>query len=415
MAVPKPLERIERFERFGYGMFIHWGLYSLLGEGSWTQYNRKIPKAEYRKLAKRFTAAAFDAGAIAKLAKSAGMKYICLTTRHHEGFSLYDTRGLSDFDAPHSAAKRDLIAEFVQGCRSEGIVPFLYHTTLDWHQESFENDFDAYLDYLNRSVEVLCTHYGEIGGFWFDGNWSKPDADWHEGKLYGIIRKHQPQAIIVNNTGLEARGGLGHPEIDCVTYERGRPEPMNRENMPKYIAAEMCEVLNKHWGISPNDFNYISPKNVIETLCGCRKVGANLLLNVGPTPDGQIPAYEAAVLRKVGIWLEKTGDLLYKGRPCNVRAENADFALEANGKLYLFIHNLPVALPVVGNAKAAFGGDTNPARRFTRIDRKINSAKWLDNGESLTFSQNVSDGSLTLQPTVYAHGTDLVVRVAELA
>lgn len=411
MAIPKATDRIERFENLGYGMFIHWGLYSLLGRGEWVQEHEKPAKDEYAKLAGEFTAAGFDAAAIAKLAKVAGMKYICLTTRHHEGFSLYDMRGLCDFDAPHSAAGRDLVAEFVQGCRGEGIVPFFYHTTLDWYQESFENDFNAYLDYLIASVEVLCTQYGEIGGLWFDGNWSKPDADWREDELYETIRKHQPEAIIVNNTGLDARGCVGHRQIDSVTYERGRPEPMNREGMDKYLAAEMCEVLNKHWGIAQNDFNYISPKNVIEGLCACRKAGANLLLNVGPTGDGQIPAYEAAVLQKVGAWIGGTGEVLYKGRPCNVRAENVDFALEANGKLYLFIHNLPIS----GSENVVAGGSENPPRQFTGIDRTINSVKWLDNDEMLGFSQDVSDGSFVLNPTPYPYGTDLVVRVAELA
>ena len=142
------------------------------------------------------------------------MRYICLATRHHEGFSLYDTQGLTDFDALHSPAKRDLVAEFVEGCRMYDIVPFFYHTTLDWYQENFEKDFDVYLDYLNKSIEILCTHYGPIGGFWFDGNWSKLDADWKENRLYATIRKLQPEAIIVNSTGLFAQGALGNPEID---------------------------------------------------------------------------------------------------------------------------------------------------------------------------------------------------------
>ena len=150
------------------------------------------------------------------------MKYITLTTRHHEGFSLYDTQGLSNYDAVHSPAGRDLVKEFVEGCRAEGIIPFFYHTTLDWYQESFNKDFEAYLKYLRDSVRILCTNYGEIGGMWFDGNWSKPNEDWKLDKLYGMVRELQPEAMIIDNTGLRNRGEIGHPEIDCVTFEQGR-------------------------------------------------------------------------------------------------------------------------------------------------------------------------------------------------
>ena len=144
MSIPIPEKRIARFEELGFGMFIHWGLYSQIGKGEWIQYLGKIPKEEYIKLKDTFTAKDFSGREIAKTAKRAGMKYITLTTRHHEGFSLYDTRGLNDYDAPHSPAARDLIADFVEGCRAEGILPMFYHTTLDWYNEDFNSDFKKY-------------------------------------------------------------------------------------------------------------------------------------------------------------------------------------------------------------------------------------------------------------------------------
>ena len=410
MTTPLPKKRIEEFEKLAYGMFIHWGLYSILGKGEWIQSNRKIPKSEYVKLKDKFTAEDFDATAIARLAKNTGMKYICLTTRHHDGFSLYDTKGLCDFDAIHSAAGRDLVTEFVDGCRSQGIVPFFYHTTLDWYQESFENDFEAYLDYLIKSVELLCTNYGKIGGLWFDGNWIKPDADWREDELYGTIRKYQTDAIIVNNTGLGARGETGHREIDSVTYERGRPGPINRENAPKYLAGEMCEVLNKHWGIAENDFNYLSPKDVIERLCACRKVGANCLLNVGPTANGRIPDYEAALLCKVGKWIDICGDLFYEGKSSQIISSGNDFALEYNSQAYLFLHELPLE----GDPNVVFGHAADRPRSFTGVQKKISCVKWYDNGEELDFCQDTANGLFTVKPTMYSYGTDLVVRIAEV-
>ena len=157
MAIPIPEKRIADFENMGFGMFIHYGLYSQMGCGEWVMNIANIPVEEYKKLFDTFTAKDFDARKIAKTAKAAGMRYITLTTRHHDGFSLYDTKGLSDYDAPHSPAHRDLVREFVEACREEGLMPMFYHTTLDWYQSSFKNDFPAYLDYLNKSVEVLCT------------------------------------------------------------------------------------------------------------------------------------------------------------------------------------------------------------------------------------------------------------------
>ena len=280
MAIPVPEKRILDFEEMGFGMFIHWGLYSQLGKGEWIQHIHNIPKEEYQKLQSTFTASKFDARHIVRVAKAAGAKYITLTTRHHEGFSLYDTCGLNDYDAPHAPCGRDLIREFVDACNEEGILPMFYHTTLDWYNPDFDDDFPKYLQYLRDSVEVLCTRYGKIGGLWFDGNWSKPGADWEEDALYATIRKHQPEAMIINNTGLSERGYITNPEIDSVTFEQGRPTPMDREGHPKYVAAEMCHTMNNHWGFGAHDCNYKSLAHLIETLCACRKVGANYLLNI---------------------------------------------------------------------------------------------------------------------------------------
>ncbi|MHB0947069.1 MAG: alpha-L-fucosidase [Sedimentisphaerales bacterium] len=409
MTMPVPLPRIERFEKLAYGMFIHWGLYSQLGRGEWVKHIESIPISEYAKLKNTFTAAKFDAKAIARLAKDAGMRYICLTTRHHEGFSLYDTRGLSNFDVMHSPAGRDLVAEFVEGCRMYDIVPFFYHTTLDWYQDSFKNDFNAYLDYLNQSVEILCTHYGTVGGLWFDGNWSRPDADWKEARLYATIRKLQPEAIIVNNTGLFAQGALGNPEIDSVTFEQGRPEPMKRDGMPKYMAAEMCQTMNKHWGIGANDFCYLSPKEIIENLCACRKVGANFLLNVGPTAEGQIPEYETAALRRVGQWVKIHADVIYNGKPYKVNTTGADFALERNGHIYLFIHNLGSG----GDVNVTINERDKSPRAFSGIAQQVKSCKWMDNNQQLSFTQN-SDGLFCFNAAANPYGSNLVIRVADV-
>lgn len=214
---------IKDFEQLGFGMFIHFGLYSMMERGEWNKLSNNVPDAEYEAYAEKFNPKPDWAIEIAKMAKNAGCKYITLTTRHHDGYSLFDTCGLNDYDAPHSCG-RDLVREFVDACRANDIIPFFYHTLLDWREESYKTNFPEYLKYLRRSVEILCTNYGKIGGLWFDGMWDKPNEDWEEDALYGTIRKHQPEAMIINNTGLSARGALGHIELDSVTFERGKPD-----------------------------------------------------------------------------------------------------------------------------------------------------------------------------------------------
>lgn len=407
MAIPVPEQRVEDFEKMGFGMFVHWGLYSLLGQGEWILHQKNIPEGDYRRLMKDFSADRFDGRELARIAKRAGAKYITLTTRHHDGFSLYDTRGLNCYDAPHSAAGRDLIREFVDGCNAEGIVPFFYHTTLDWLHPDYQRDFKKYLQYLRESVEILCTEYGKIGGLWFDGNWDRMDDDWEEDQLYGVIRRYQPEAIIVDNTGLHRPGAMGNPQLDCVTYEQGRPEPMNREGMAKYLAAEMCQTMNRHWGFGRDDFNYKSLAYLIETLCVCRKVGANYLLNVGPDGSGTIPVMQQALLAGIGDWIRTCGSSLYTAKPCGVLGSGKNFALRDGNKLYFYIHDLSV----VGDANVVVDGGNAGEKTFTNLPGSIRNLHWVDNGETLEFRQD--ENSLIMNCTGYDYGVNLVVRVAE--
>jgi len=204
-------------------MFVHFGLYSVLGKGEWAKKALGIDGEEYDGLMNKFDVKKDWAKKLVSTAKSAGCKYIVLTTRHHDGFSLYDTKGLNDFDAPHSSCGRDLVREFVDECNKGGVVPFFYHTLLDWRVPEYNSDFPKYIDYLVKSIEILCSSYGKIGGLWFDGMWDKPNEDWQEDRIYSTIRKYQPEAMIINNTGLSEQGKRGHKEIDSVTFERGNP------------------------------------------------------------------------------------------------------------------------------------------------------------------------------------------------
>lgn len=414
--VPEPAVRVAAFERLSFGMFVHWGLYSLWEQGEWTLNRHGMPAADYLARASELDAKEFSGRHLARLAKRAGMRYVTLTSRHHDGFSLYDTRGLSPHDVSNTPAGRDLIADFVEGCREEGIIPMLYHTTLDWTEPRFASDFPAYLQYLRDSVKLLCTEYGPIGGFWFDGNWSKRDADWEEDALYGLIREHQPEAMILNNTGIGAGGKLGHPEIDSTTFERGRPEPIDRRGHPKYVAGEMCHTLNFHWGIATKDFNYLSPAHVIEELCNCRRAGANLLMNVGPAASGRVPDYEQALLARVGDWVrlhadaeDHTEGALYQGRTAGITGEGRDFGLVLGDVVYLYVFDLTLTADTRAHAESRGPG----ARPFAGLEGSFASARWLDNGEELKLERS-ADGRLTLAATGYPYGTNTVVRVARL-
>ncbi len=401
---------IKNFQEMGLGMFVHFGLYSILGKGEWAKKSLAISDEDYYLLTGQFDPKTEWANELVAVAKKAGCKYITLTTRHHDGFSLYDTCGLNTFDAPHSKCGRDLVREFVDACREQGIIPFFYHTLLDWHEESYKTDFPKYLEYLRGSVEILCKNYGKIGGLWFDGMWNKPDADWEEDALYATIRKYQPEAMIINNTGLDARGVLGNIELDSVTFERGKPEPINMEGSPKFVASEMCEIFGDHWGYAREDLNYKAPAEMIKELVECRKCGSNMLINIGPMGDGSVRPIDAAMLGLMGEWVSYFEEAIRKPRPANVIVDNKseDFLLQDGKNYYLFCLNLPMMADVnVAKYKAENYLDT------FELQDEITSITWLDNKEVVEYVQN--ENKVTVHTVPYSYGRNLVVRVAKIA
>lgn len=400
---------IKDFEKLGFGLFVHFGVYSLLGTAEWAKHLIPVSDADYDRLPEQFQPKADWAEALAKTAKNAGCKYITLTTRHHDGFSLFDTCGLNTYDAPHSACKRDLVREFVDACRQEGIIPFFYHTLLDWHEESYRTDFPKYLEYLRKSVEILCKNYGKIGGMWFDGMWDKPDADWEEDALYATIRKYQPEAMIINNTGLHDRGALGHIELDSVTFERGKPGAINMEGAPKYVASEMCEVFCDHWGYAREDLNYKSPAQMIRQLADCRRYRANMLMNVGPMGDGSIRQMDQAILDLMGSWVRYFDEAIRTPAPTGIEIDGKpdDFILKDGNNYYLFCYNLPM----VADANVAILENAQYESKFSLAD-KIQSVVWMDNGAKVKYTQNEENVTVTTVP--YTYGRNLVVRVAKI-
>ena len=392
-------EYIENFKRLGFGMFIHFGLYSVIGRGEW-YYMQYVPdKNEYESTINKFKITKNWAKNLVKTAKDAGCKYITLTTRHHDGFSLYDTCGLSEFDAPHSPTGRDLIREFVDECNKEGIIPFFYHTLLDWHNPDYNNDFPKYIDYLDKSIEILCKNYGKIGGFWFDGMWDKPNEDWQEDRIYGTIRKYQPEAMIINNTGLNALGQTGHKEIDSVTFERGKPAFVDTSEKP--IAGEVCDALTDHWGYAKYDICLKSPKELIETLVDCRKYDCNLLLNSGLKGNGEMDEGENAAFKRIGMWIKENKNFIYKAKSTDLTAENAD--MMTDGEYY---YAAIKGVLMSANCNVAKFGESKTVTLNT--DKRIVDAEWLDGGKEINLK---TDNSFVCEP--FEYGKSLAVRVVK--
>lgn len=376
----KKLGYIQNFEKLGMGLFVHFGLYSIVGKGEWFKAYYGMDMEKYISLKDKFKVKKTWAKELVATAKKAGAKYITITTRHHDGFSLYDTCGLNDFDAPHSPTGRDLIREFTDECRKAGIVPFFYHTLIDWYNKDFDEDFPKYLAYLRRSVEILCTNYGKIGGFWFDGMWAKKDDDWEEDALYATIRKYQPEAMIINNTGLSECGKTGHKEIDSVTFERGKPAFVDCSE--KYVAGEMCQVLNDHWGYAKEDLNYKSVGELIGNLVDCRRYNCNFLLNTGLMGNGGVRDIDKAILSLVGDWIRANKGFIYDARSADdVEAENA-FCM-TDGKYYY---------AVIGGV--GMQADPNVALNLAAAkvkissDKKVKNAVWLDSGKRFKVKKN---------------------------
>lgn len=397
--------RIEEFRKRGFGLFVHYGPYVQYRHGEWAMNLRGMDQTQYEKQALEFDYSSFDVKHLIRAAKISGAQYITFTTRHHDGFSLYDTRGLSGYDIMHTPNGRDIVKEFADACHENDIMPFFYHTTLDWHNPNFKKDFSAYQQYLRDSIQILCENYGEVGGFWLDGNWSVSAELWDLDALYGTIRKYQPNTIIINNTGLEAPGIIGHREIDCVTFEQGIPQLIDCSDKEKQYIGEMCYPLCEHWGIA-EDINIKSMGQILEAYTSCRKVGGNFLLGIFTKPDGSQPLLHQGYLEALGLWMKRNKAALHNPKPGNVIGTGKDFWLEDGRKKYAFIHNIST------------WGDSNVLKSasrakccFENVSDRIVSGCWLDNGDSIAFTQE--DGHLTFEPGGFLYGESWIVRVAE--
>ncbi len=400
-------KKIEKFIDLGLGLFVHYGVYSVLGQGEWVMSEKHMSIQQYEKVAKKFKPKEDWSDDLCRFAKDNGFRYIVLTTRHHDGFSLYDTKVLSDFDAQRFL-HRDLVKEFVASCKKFGIKPFFYHTLIDWREEQNFKCFSDYLGYLRNSLKILCTEYGEIGGFWFDGQWKYPDEDWEEEKMFDIIKTLQPNAMIINNSGLNNLGAKIGRFADVVTFERNDISNYDYKKDSKFYAAEMCQTLNSHWGYAENDINYKSIKEILLDFCKCRKFGGNFLLNVGPKQDGSIRDIDKALISLFGKWVNLNKTALYQTRPIDISLPQNCFALKGkHNEIFLFVTNLPMALDMNISEYRK-----NPIRILFDDCKKIKSASWIDNKEKIMIRQIDCKEGFDIEPFMY--GENFIVRVAKI-
>jgi len=301
---PEQLDRRRRMQWWHegrFGMFIHWGLYSVLGRHEWAMNRERIPVAEYEKLADQFKPAPRPARQWARLAREAGQKYMVLTTNHHEGFCLFNS-ALTDYCAPKRAVRRDLVGEYVEAARAESLGVGFYYSLMDWHHPdgarcaTDEAARRRFVDYIHGQVRELCTNYGKIDILWYDVAWPLSAEGWESAKMNAMVRQLQPDIIINNRSKLPE--DFGTPEQHVTPEAAGR-------------AWEACMTINNSWGYNAADREW-KPLWLLLTHLQQAATGAgNFLLNIGPKPDGSVPAPCAKRLRQMGDWLRRNGESLY--------------------------------------------------------------------------------------------------------
>jgi alpha-L-fucosidase len=295
-------ERMRWWREARFGMFVHWGLYSQIGRHEWVMNRERIPVAEYEKLADSWKPKERPAREWARLAAQAGMKYMVMTTKHHEGFCLWDSQQ-TDYNAVRRGPGRDLVREYVEACREFGLKVGFYHSLMDWHHPDGARcayDEDArrrFLDYIQGCARELCTNYGRIDIWWHDVSWplSSPEA-WESVKMNGMIRELQPHILINNRSQLDE--DFGTPEEHVTAAEEGR-------------AWEACMTFNGSWGYMPSSPDWRTVREVIGMLQTAAAGQGNLLLNIGPTPDGSVPLESVERLEAVGQWIGRYGEAMY--------------------------------------------------------------------------------------------------------
>ncbi|HTP79046.1 MAG TPA: alpha-L-fucosidase [Bacteroidota bacterium] len=377
------LRNREWFRDAKFGMFIHWGVYSVLGQGEWVMQQKMMDKETYGRVASFFNPTAFDPQAWVSLAKAAGMKYITITSRHHDGFSMFDTKQSDWSIVKATPYKKDVLKLLAEECQREGIKLFFYYSHLDWWNVDYyprgwtgqysgrpdSGNWQRYLSFVDAQLTELLTNYGPVGGIWFDGIWDRKEADWELQKTYALIHSLQSGALVGNNHHLPPKEGE-----DFQMFEKDLPGQnlggFSGSATVSSLPLETCETMNNSWGFNITDKKFKTARELIQMLVRAAGHNGNFLLNVGPMPNGEIQPEFVATLKEIGGWMSKYGETIYGTRGGPVPARSWGVTTQKGEKV--FAHDL--------------SGETHLL--IPNFDKQVRRVSILNDGTSLKFEQN---------------------------
>lgn len=378
VPAPENLKTRQEFQDNKFGIFLHWGIYSMTAQGEWYMNTHNINWQEYAKLASGFYPSRFNAAEWVSAIKASGAKYICITSRHHDGFSMFHTKW-SDYNIVDATPfKRDVLKELADECHKQGIKLHFYYSHADWRREDYpegktghgtgrpkgHGDWKSYYQFMNNQLTELLTNYGPVGAIWFDGVWDQPDNfDWQLSGQYELIHRLQPGCLVGNN-----HHRLPYEGEDIQIFERDLPG----ENKAGFSAGqsvsalplETCETMNGMWGYKIEDQNYKSPQALIHYLVRAAGKNANLLMNIGPQPNGELPAAAIEHLKEVGQWIDIYGETIYGTRGGDVTPHQWGVSTRKGNRLFIHILDLKdngLYIPLVAKvSKAVQFADKTP-------------------------------------------------------
>jgi alpha-L-fucosidase len=364
------------FQDARFGMFIHWGVYSVPARGEWVMEHEHIPVQQYAKFAPQFNPVDFDPAKIVGLAKRAGMKYITITSKHHDGFAMFGTRQSRWNIVDATPYGKDPLKALAAEAHAQGIKLFFYYSQLDWHNTDYSplgrtghasgrpagGDFARYLDYMDAQLTELLTNYGSVGGIWFDGMWDKPDADWKLQRTYDLIHRLQPAALVGSN-----HHHAPYPGEDFQMFEKDLPGANSAGFNQTGISAlplETCETINHSWGYTSDDKDFKSVPELVRYLVRAAGNNANFLLNIGPTDKGTVQPEFVDRLESMGKWLGTYGETVYGTREGPIPPRSWGVSTMRGNVVYLHIldwQEKQLVLPAVQGIKKAWVFGTKQA------------------------------------------------------
>ena len=399
------LKARQEFADSKFGIFLHWGLYSIFAQGEWYLSKGRLSHQEYKKAADAFYPHRFNAKEWVSAIKDSGAKYICLTSRHHDGFSMWNTK-YSDYNIVDATPyKRDILKELSRECKRQGIKLHLYYSHVDWgrsdyfqskasnkvtEKDQFEGGYDNYFKFMNNQLVELLTKY-KINALWFDGMWDRRSVDWRIREQYDLIHSVQPSCLIGNNHHLPSIEGE-----DFQIFERDLPGENKAgyskgQTVSQKLPLETCQTMNGMWGYKVADQNYKSTEYLIRYLVSIACKGANLLLNIGPQPNGELPATALARLKEMGEWLRKYGDSVYGTTAGDIQAQEWGVTTRKGNRLFVHIFDLKekeLQLP---------------------LSCKVTKAYTFEDKKDVTFVKN--ENGVTLKFDTVPSGIDYIVEL----